>query len=86
MEQRIDINIVLTSNIEKSTDTSAEKALEFAKEAWFAMQEHGTKDLTEHEIAAATVFRELLGTELTESQIGSELLKRGYTYPAEELA
>ena len=44
------------------------------------MQEHGTKDLTEHEIAAATVFRELLGSKLTERQIGYELARRGYTY------
>lgn len=79
MEQRIDISISL-KDAEAKTDTAADKALEFSKEAWFAMQEHGTKDLTEHEIAAATVFRELLGTELTERQIGYELARRGYTY------
>lgn len=79
MEQRIDISISL-KDAEATTDTAADNALEFSKEAWFMMQEHGTKDLTEHEIAAATVFRELLGTELTERQIGYELARRGYTY------
>lgn len=62
----VDISITV-----KDTNDQADEALEFSKESWFRMH---------HEIAAATVFRELLGSKLTERQISYELARRGYTY------
>lgn len=61
----------ITQETVKDTNDQADEALEFSKESWFRMH---------HEIAAATVFRELLGSKLTERQISYELARRGYTY------
>lgn len=66
------------------TEESASLALEYSKENWARIQEYGTAGRSDHEIAGAVVFDELLRSKLAEDEIGYILALRGYTYPAEE--
>lgn len=67
------------------TEELASLALEYSKENWARVQEYGTAGQSDHEIASATTFAELLKSKLTEDEIGYILALRGCTYPAEEL-
>ena len=58
----------------------AQDAVEFSKECYFQMQEHGIDSMAENEQASARCFEELLHTSLSEIEIGLICCARGYTY------
>lgn len=91
MEQKVHVFLhvpaasEITTN-EPDAEEAAELSLEYAKENYFSMFEHGIMSMKADELASATVFEQLLRRGLPEIEIGRHLAAHGYTYPAEEMA
>ncbi len=92
MEQRVHVFLHVPAASEIATnepdveEAAAELSLEYAKENYFSMFEHGIMFMTANELASASVFEQLLRQGLSEIEIGRHLAAHGYTYPAEEMA
>lgn len=91
MEQKVHVFLHVPAASEIATnkpdaEKAAELSLEYAKENYFSMFEHGIMSMTTDRLASATIFEQLLRQGLSEIEIGRHLAAHGYTYPVEELA